>query len=340
MAAGFGASVLTRNWRLKLAAVAFTVVLWALVREDPSMRGDRFTVPVHTQVGDLGWTLAGDPDPSTVEVRVRGSATDLARIARVGVSLRIPLDSVLGADTLVELRRDWVAIDPGMGVVVEDITPAAVRVRLEPTLSSLVPVRLQTSGELRAGLALAAPVAMNPQFVRVRGAARRVRGLDSVPLLPLELRDVAESGMYYVDVDTTGLGDLTVTPRNASLGIRLEPSVERDLGAVRVIAGPLAAGGPRRPPSRDSVAIEPATVMVRLSGARTPVADTDSAAVLAVVPAEALAGLGPDEERRVPIRLRGVPPLVRGFADADSVTVRRVAKPAGGASRPRAVGQR
>src|SRR5438552_1977875 len=112
-------SILSRNGRLKFAAFALTVVLWALVRTDPSVHGDTFTVPVRAQVGDLGWTLAGEPDPSTVEVRLRGSAIDLNRLARQGTSLRIPLDSVARSDTVVQLRRDWVALEAGSGVVVE-----------------------------------------------------------------------------------------------------------------------------------------------------------------------------------------------------------------------------
>lgn len=330
MAAALGPSLLTRNWRLKLAAFALTVVLWALVREDPGSRGDRFTVAVRAQVGDLGWTLAGEPDPSTVEVRMRGSATDLIRVARQGTSLRIPLDSVARADTVVELRRDWVALEPGSGVVVEDISPATVRLRLERTGTALVPVKLQTLGELRGEMAFAAPVELDPQFVRVRGAQRRVRGLDSVPLLPLELKDVRQSGMYSVDVDTTGLGDLTVTPLSASVQVRLEPAVERDLGAVPVLVAPAQRS------SGDTIVSVPAAVSVRLAGARTPVDSTDPAAVRAIVPPEALAGLRAGEERRVPIRLRGLSPLVRGFAGMDSVTVRLLVRPARGPARARA----
>jgi hypothetical protein len=309
--------IVTRNWRLKLAAFALAVVLWALVRSDPSQRSDVFSVSVRAEVGDDAWTLAADPDPGTVQVRFRGPTGDLIRLAREGTSLAIPLDSVAGADTLVELRRDWVAIDPGSGLVVEDIVPASVRLRLEPTLSTLVHIRVVIRGALPDGMALAAPVGLDPQVVRVRGPGRRVRAIDSISTEPLDLDGVTASGIYDVELDTAGLGGVTVAPLRASLAIRLEPELERELRAVPVVALPDSTA-----PLRDSLVIVPPTVVVRLAGARTPVLGTDAAAVRAVVPWEDLMGLGPGEQRRVPIRLRGLPALVRGVAAVDSVTVR------------------
>jgi hypothetical protein len=312
--------IVSRNWRLKVAAVALAVVLWALVRADPAQRSDVFAVAVHADVADPGWTLAADPDPGTVQVRFRGPTGDLIRLAREGTSLSIPLDSVAGADTLVLLRRDWVAIARGSGLVVEDISPPSVHVKLEPTLSTLVPIRVITRGEPPDGLALAAPIGLNPQYVRLRGAGRRVRAIDSISLEPIDLDEVSASGIYDVDVDTVGLGDLIVMPTVASLAIRLEPSLERELTAVPVVALPDSAAEALR----DSLVMVPPTVLVRLAGARTPVTGTDSAAIRAVVPWEELVGIGPGQERRVSIRLRGVPALVRGVAAVDSVTVRRL----------------
>jgi len=311
--------VVTRNWRLKLAAFALAVVLWALVRSDPSRRSDVFAVAVHADVSDVGWTLAADPDPGSVQVRFRGPAGDLIRMARQGTSLRIPLDSVAAADTLVELRRDWVALESGSGLVVEDISPGSVRLRLEPTVTSLIPIRVITRGSLPDGVALAAPVTLNPQAVRVRGAGRAVRAIDSISLEPLDLAAVSGSGVYTLELDTTGLGAVTVAPESATLAIRLEPSLEREISAVPVVAVPDSADT-----AGDAFVIVPPTVLVRLAGARTPVTGTDSAAVRAVVPWEEVAGLQAGEERRVPIRLRGLPALVRGVAAVDSVTVRRL----------------
>jgi hypothetical protein len=324
--AWFVPRVVTRNGPLKAAAVALAVVLWALVRADPSRRSDIFSIPVHAVVGDRDWTLAADPDPSTVEVRLRGPIGDLIRLAREGTTLAIPVDSVASADTLVPLRRDWVVLERGSGLAVEDISPASVRLRLERTVTTDVPVRVTTRGELPGGLAFAAPLGLDPPFVRVRGTARRVRAIDSIALVELDLADVKRSGIFRLDLDTAGLGDVSITPTSAALAVRIEPALERELPAVPVVAMPADGGAPPGP----AFVIVPPTVPVRLAGARTPVAETDPAVVRAIVPWEEVAGLGPGQERRVPIRLRGLPALVRGVATVDSLTVRRLPAPVRG----------
>jgi hypothetical protein len=187
-------------------------------------------------------------------------------------------------------------------------------------------VRVITRGELPEGMEFAAPLGLDPQFVRIRGAGRRVRSIDSISLEPIDLDDLTGSGIYDRDLDTVGLGDLTITPTTASLAIRIEPALERELAAVPVVAMPADSTAPLG----NAFVIVPPTIAVRLAGARTPVNGTDSSAIRAIVPWEDIVGLGPGQERRVPIRLRGLPALVRGISAVDSVTVRRLPLPVSG----------
>ena len=310
--------VVARNWRLKLAALGLAVFLWALVRTEPTTGVNVFTVPVRAQVGDLDWMLEGEPDPATVQVRLRGPTQDLIRIAQEGTTLRVPLDSVTGADTVVQLRRDWVMLGTN-GVVVEDIAPATVRLLLQPTLSRVLPVRVVTRGSLRAELAFAAPAVLDPPSVRVRGPAHRVRALDSIPLAALDLGDVAESGVHELAIDTAGLVGVSVTPLAATVTIRVEPALERTLAAVPVVVEDTSgSAGPSR-----SFVVTPTAIEVRLSGAQTPVTGVRADDVRAVVPWSAVSAIPPGEARIVPIELRGVPGLVRAFSGADSVLVQR-----------------
>ena len=311
--------IVSRNWWLKLAALGLTVVVWALVRSEPASQGNLFTVPVQAQVGDLNWTLSGEPNPPTVQVRFRGPTSDLIRLASEGTTLRLPLGIVSSADTLVQLRRDWVVVSAGSGLVVEDIAPASVRLVLQRTVSRFLPLRVTTTGELSSGLALAAPLDLNPQVVGVRGAAQRVGGLDSITLQPFDLSSVRESGIFPVDMDTIGLGDIIITPRSVTIDVRVESSIDRELIAVPVVPG----AGEDGSFLYDSLTIMPAEMTVLLRGVRTLVSGVRPEEVRAVVPWEALVGLEPEQERRVPVRLRGLPALVLGLAAVDSVTVRR-----------------
>jgi hypothetical protein len=312
--------IIHHNGRLKLAALGLAFVLWALVRAEPTtgVGVDVFTIPVRAQVGDMDWALLGEPDPSTVQVRLRGPTQDLIRLAREGTTVRVPLDSVTSGDTLVQLRRDWVVLGSS-GVVVEDIAPASVRLALQPTVTAAVPLRIATRGSLPGALALSAPVALDPPTVRVRGPAHRVRGLDSISAGPLDLRDLSESGVHRLPVDTTGLGDLAVEPLAAAAVVHLEPAVERTLSEVRVVVEAPSDGSV---PSAAFV-VAPGAIEVRLSGARTAVAAARAEDVRAVVAWEAARAVPAGEARVVPIQLHGVPALVRAFSGADSVMVER-----------------
>jgi hypothetical protein len=203
--------------------------------------------------------------------------------------------------------------------VVEDIAPSTVHLVLQPTITSALPVRITTSGELPHGLAFAAPLAVDPPSVRVRGPAPRVRGLDSIHLDPLELGDVTTSGAHALAVDTTGLGDLSISPLSVTVSLRLEPAAERTLPAVPVVVeAPPAAAGPS-----PAFVVVPATIEVRLAGGRTPVEGTREEDVRAVIPWDELVSVPPGEARTVPFELRGIPALVRAFVGADSVLVQR-----------------
>jgi hypothetical protein len=79
--------------------------------------------------------------------------------------------------------------------------------------------------------------------------------------------------------------------------------------------------------------VEPSSIRVRLSGARTLLIAMDPSLVRVSVPAESLLGLEPGEERLVRLQIDGVPALVTATPSTEVVTVGR-ADPSQGA-RPR-----
>jgi YbbR domain-containing protein len=303
--------VVTRNWRLKLASFGLALFLWAVVTVQPRNRQTLTSVPVEVVVRDEGWTLAEPPSPATVDVRLGGSARELLQFPRAQTgSVRVVIDRVTSQDTVIRLRNDWVELD-GAGLVVENVLPATVRLRFEQTRTTALPLSVRTQNEFPGELALAQPLGLTPPVVRVRGAARMVEDLDSIPLAPLDLATIDESGIYRVAVDTSGLGGLIVEPTMASIAVRLERAVERVVGNV-----PVVAETPEGSPIR--IVVTPATIPVTLRGALTPVNQADVSQLAAIIAAADLSGLSPGEERTVQLRLRGVPPLVRAFSPVDT----------------------
>lgn len=312
---------LVNNWRLKLSALALSVFLWALVQTEPTNQETFASVPVLIQVADTQWTTSGLPAPATVELRLGGPAREIIRLAREGTSVRVPVSAIGARDTLITLRREWVQLGERSGLTVESLSPATVRVSFEEAEVRLVPVAHRLTGRIPDHLALAAGIEVSPQLVRVRGAASRLSGLDSLVMEAFDLGSITRSGAFAVPIDTVGLLGASVVPMSATLGVQVEALVERILD-VRVQA--------QASPGEDEVLPDPATVQIRLVGARTVVTSLDPARLRAWVPPEFLLGMEVGEERRVRLQVDGVPPLVTAVPSTDRVVVRRALDQEGG----------
>lgn len=308
-------AVVTHNWTLKLASLGLALFLWAVVRAEPPDRELLTEVPVLVQIGDLDWREAQPPEPATVQVRFAGPARQIVGLNRQSVALRIPIDAVHSPDTTVQLRRDWVVVEGGTGLVVEDVLPATVDVHLERTSVEVRPIRLVLSGRLPEGKALAGPVAISPQLTRLRGSASRLSTIDSVSTMPLELSGMDQPGRMMLRLDTTGVGDLAPTPSEVEAVVRVENALDRVLPPVDVEAeGPGAAG----------LEIDPPALAVAVRGAEGRVSAADLSGLRLVVAEEDLLDLAPGESRRVAVRVLGVDdPFLAVRVEPDSVTVRR-----------------
>lgn len=318
--------VVTRNWRLKLAATGLAVFLWAVVRTAPD--GTTATLPARVDVdmgGNPGWTT-GPPEPPVVDMYVRGSFADIQRVRGAGTAIRVPLGEVAGGDTVVTLRRDWAEVEAGLSV--ERIEPAQVRLTFERGDSAAKPITLRPVGELPEGVALAQPLQLTPVVARVRGPSSRVQAVDSIPTLGPDLSEIEgidDSGLREVPLDTAGFPGLTFSPSIVSVGVRLEEAVERELQAVPVVI----AGLPEEVPLSE-LSAEPPLVEVRLRGGRNRVSQAQVPDLIAEVDAIFVQTMEPGEVRVVPLRLQGVPALVEATANPDSVRVRRRAAGEGG----------
>jgi hypothetical protein len=309
------ASRLFRNWRLKLFALGLSIFLWAVVQAEPSNRETFSAVPVRVEISDTTWILARPAEPASVEIRLGGIAREIIRLAQEGTTLRIPVTAVGSRDTVIAVRREWVDAAERAGVSVESVSPATIALSFEPAMTRLVPVSPRVVGQVADGFVWVGEVSANPQFVRVRGPESRIAGLDSIGLRALDLSAVSQSGVFTVEVDTTGLAGGTATPAAVSLSLRVEELVERTSPGMPVMVD----AGEGQP----DLVSDPEAIQVRVSGARSLVTGVDLSGIGVSVGRELLLGMEPGEERRVPVSVTGVPESVRGEAMVETVTVRR-----------------
>lgn len=307
--------VVTHNASLKLLAFVGAFLLWAIVPDaESSQRETLSSVPVRVQVADPDWALAGDPSPLEVSVRFSGPTREVIELVREGTSVLVPVDAVASADSTIQLRRDWVVVPEGSGLVVEEIIPASATLAFERAVSVALPLSVPTRGRIGAGLALAAPLGVTPGVVRVRGPARLLEGLDSIPLMPVDLASITRSGIVEVQVDTAGLSELLLTPLSADVGVRVEPAVERLLAAVAVEAQGYAPG---------TLELQPEAVPVTVRGASSVLDATDLGRLRVMIEEAEIADLAVGEVRVVPLTIAGVPDLLTARLGTDSIRVVR-----------------
>ena len=317
-------SVRIRDWRLKLAALGLSVFLWALVQTEPRTSSESFQrVPVRVELTDTLWTLAGPPTPTEVELQLSGSSRDIIRLDREGTALSIPITQVGTPDTSVFLDRDWVELGQSTGLNVEFISPAMIEIVFEPTMTRTLPIATRVYGDLRDNLALASSVGLAPVTARVRGSESQISELDSIRLERFDLATVEKSGVFSVAVDTASLSGASVFPDVVTMGLNVEDDIERILQGFSVQFDAERVGA--------DVTIEPVVVQVRFSGPRSLVNTLDPSLLRVWVSPEDLEGILPGEERRVPLRLEGIPEFVTAVPETSAVTARRAAEGSTGA---------
>jgi YbbR domain-containing protein len=305
------------NWTLKASALGIALLLWVAVRVDAPSRHELTNVPVRVDLQDPQWALLGEPTPSTVMVRLSGSSGELIRIVGERPSVVIPLDDIASADTTVLLRTQWLRVQDRGGVVVEGIQPATVHLTVEPVERLSIPLAPRMIGALPGRLALAQRPQAVPSEVRVIGPRSRVLGLDSVPLVPIDLSAVSNSGRMTVAVDTARLSGLPIQPSEVSVEILVEDRIERVVTGLPVTL-PNGLGG-----MANDLEISPATVSVILRGARSVVESTDPRALRVVVQVDDDGLPEPGEEGVFLVRLAGLSDLLEGTIQQSDVVLRR-----------------
>jgi YbbR domain-containing protein len=307
--------VLSRNWQLKVSAIALAVLLWTVPRFEAPSRQTLQNVPVRVQLTDPQWALEGEPLPAQVSVTLSGPARELFALAVDQPSIVLPVDHVSAPDTAVQLLYPWLRIPEREGVLVEAMEPPSVRLAFERIAVAEVQLGIRLAGTLPANLSLSRLPVISDSLVSVRGAASRVAALDSIFLVPLDLAGVVGSGVIRLPVDTAGLNGMAISVRETGVEISVEETLELTFPDLPVEMALTDLGS--------SIQFRPTQAEVTLRGARSLVESIDPEQLRVRVPLSRAMNLDPGEERRVRLVVEGAPPLVEATARPELVTVRR-----------------
>ena len=202
-----------RHWPLKLAALALSVTLWAVISlEEPATHLEDIRLDLALAPGDA---LVRPLPP--VQALLTGPRREFLKLAAAPLVIRASVpaapDDGPGAATrhLLKSPSD-VEVPRDVNVTVQGIQPREIEVVLDRRAEKLVPVALRANVQPRAGYALDGPVQVAPPRVVVSGARSLLDELDSVSTAPLHLEGVAGAFRRTVPLDTTGYGVLRMIP--------------------------------------------------------------------------------------------------------------------------------
>ncbi len=299
--------IVLANWPIKLTALVLAAVLWAAVAaEEPTTQ----LVPVSLVVQTPEGRALTTPLPP-VKALYAGSARELIKLygSPPTIIKTIP-DTVMGSEYALELRPEDLMVDGRVDAQVQDIQPRTIRVRLEDVARRTVPIVPRVRIVPDSGYTVTGGVAVVPSSVIVRGPEGRVRRIEEIKTLPVEIVGARGPLRRSVQLDTVGFGTVQVLPASVEISASIEAVSERLLLEVPVALKGVGAGW----------VSEPAEVIVTLRGPASRVAQLprDSVTVIALVEA-------PRVGTKVPLQVIA-PAGIQGLAVPDSVDLKRRAR--------------
>jgi YbbR domain-containing protein len=220
-------------------AVAVATGLWLLVNMGERTSERTLRVRLEPENLPAGMVIV-NPIPDYAEVRVSGSGLILSSID--AKSLHTTLDLSGTRPGVFSYSLDPKAFELPRKVEVTRITPSQVTFHLDTMAKRTIPIRLERTGEVPAGLRLK-ELTLIPEKIEVTGPKSRLEGMQSLFTAPLDLTRLLP-GTQQVDVGLVQPGGL-LQLKVAEIRVRtvVEPViVERSLRRVK-----LAVKGGERP---------------------------------------------------------------------------------------------
>lgn len=260
-----------RHFGAKVLSLAAAVFLWMTVSgEETVERGLR--VPLELQQFPAGMEISGEW-PTTVDIRLRGGSTTLSRLAPGDVIAELDLRSARPGQRVFPLTPEQVRAPFGVSVV--QVTPSAIAMTFEKSMSRQLPVRPAVDGSPAPGYEVGRLDA-DPATVEVSGPESAVRRATEAVTEPVpvtgarqNVRETVTIGVLDPALRLTGAKSTTVT-----VAIQLAP-LERTLRGRPIHRRNLGA--------MLDAQVEPAAVDVMLRGSREALARLDPDDIVAYV---------------------------------------------------------
>jgi YbbR domain-containing protein len=227
----------TRNWPIKLAALFLSLMLYvAVALQQPITQS--FAARLALQLPP-GRTLQEALPPVAVVVSGRGSELLKLRTLQRVVTKAVP-DTLTGTIWTLRLATSDVPVPKGADVVVIDITPREITVRLDSVSRKTVRVVPVVSVEAESGYTLHGGLSVTPSQAVVIGPEQNLAKIESLTTVPTTISSVDGPFTRTVAIDTSVLGIVRISPKTVDISGEVGAVVERSFAGIPVVTG---AGG-------------------------------------------------------------------------------------------------
>lgn len=285
---------------LKVVSVALALLLWTMVSSQRAFVERGLRIPLELQNLPANLEMV-EPPQESVDVRVRGTADTLSRLAAGDLVATIDLSSAQSGLRLFHLSPERVKAP--FAVDITQVAPASVAIRFEPSATRIVPIRPAVEGEPAPGF-IVGMVSANPPTVEVVGPESVLRRVSEAITEPLWVGSAKTDVQSEVVIGLADQGVRLKSTRSAIVTVAIVPAPEeRQMSSVPVRARNLA--------SRLSARMTPPTVAVRVRGTKEAIDKIRDTSIVAYVD---LQGIG-EGDYGLPVRLE--PPADVGVDQLD-----------------------
>ena len=220
-----------RNLGLKALSLGIGVLLWMSVSgEETVERGLR--APLELQQFPQGLEIQGEV-PSTVDVRVRGTAGALSRVNGGDIVAVLDLHAVRPGNRLFAMTPEQVRSPYGIEVV--QVTPSTIALALENSLTRQVPVAPSVEGAPAPGYVVIGKPVVTPDRVEIVGPETAVKRAVEAVTETISLAGLRDSLKEEIAIGLLDPALRLKTQRTVNVEIRIAPGpVERMIRGLPV----------------------------------------------------------------------------------------------------------
>jgi YbbR domain-containing protein len=236
--------IVTRNWPLKLGAVALATVLYAGLVLSQNARTISVRVPIDPLRQPVGAFLL-DPLREVTSIQFYAPADIATRVTSEDFTATADLSAVQQGNPGVPSTVPIVVTPLDDRIRVIDFRPRLVSVRLDPVITRTVPI-IVDQGEVPPGLSVGTPE-LDQEEVTVRGARTLVEQVErvvaSVAIDPNAIHVDTDVELVAVDVRGQAIRPVEIQPDRVRVRIEVGTEAVNRSVPVRVVTDGTVASG-------------------------------------------------------------------------------------------------